>query len=258
MKLISAAVHVALVALILLLGSAAHRIVKQRYQSTLVFSTQLPAPAVRLIHTASGQVVSAAPVKLAIGSPSTLHSATIEPQPVRLVALSVPAPLELPSSTLRVSEAPQVTVGVFSAVGSSSGHSQAATVSKTGFGSQLGVIGSGAARVVSAGFDRSPAPAAVPLVVRESTKPPVVTFEATPVYSEAGRAARISGTVVLRVRFTAEGTVKVLGVIQGLGYGLDESAIRTAESIRFTPASRDGQPVTFDTAARITFQLGGQ
>ena len=65
---------------------------------------------------------------------------------------------------------------------------------------------------MTAGFNMNQAPAAVLVVVHESTKLRVVTFEPTPVYAVKARGD-ISGVVVLRIRFTAEGTVKVLGLI---------------------------------------------
>jgi TonB family protein len=43
--------------------------------------------------------------------------------------------------------------------------------------------------------------------------------------------------------------------LQGLGYGLDEAAVRAAEQIRFSPAQRDGQPVDSDVKLRIVFQI---
>jgi TonB family protein len=44
-------------------------------------------------------------------------------------------------------------------------------------------------------------------------------------------------------------------VISGLGHGLDESATRAAQQIKFKPAKRDGQPVDFPARVRIEFRL---
>jgi hypothetical protein len=43
--------------------------------------------------------------------------------------------------------------------------------------------------------------------------------------------------------------------VQGLGHGLDESAIRAAEKIQFKPALKDGQPSDFQAVLHIVFQL---
>ena len=74
-------------------------------------------------------------------------------------------------------------------------------------------------------------------------------------YTEEARALKIQGDVVLRVTFTASGQVVVLGVVHGLGHGLDDEARREAQLIRFRPATRNGQAVDLTTNITITFQL---
>lgn len=76
-----------------------------------------------------------------------------------------------------------------------------------------------------------------------------------PVYTPQARAEKIEGEVVLEAAFSAFGQVKVLRVVKGLGYGLDEAAIRAAEKIRYKPAQRDGEP--YDTVAtlHVVFQM---
>lgn len=90
-------------------------------------------------------------------------------------------------------------------------------------------------------------------------KPPTVPVEIlskpAPAYTEEARRLRKEGEVVLEVVFTAAGEVHVLGVVQGLGYGLDESAIRAARQVRFRPAQRDGQPVDSQAKLHVVFQL---
>ena len=55
--------------------------------------------------------------------------------------------------------------------------------------------------------------------------------------------------------FTAGGEPRVLEVVRGLGHGLDETAIRAAQQIRFKPALRDGLPVDSTATVHILFQL---
>jgi len=57
------------------------------------------------------------------------------------------------------------------------------------------------------------------------------------------------------VIFLASGQVKVIRVVSGLGFGMDEEAIHAAQRIRFTPALRDGKPVDFSARIRIEFRL---
>jgi len=76
-----------------------------------------------------------------------------------------------------------------------------------------------------------------------------------PVYTDEGRSKKVEGFVRLQVLFAASGEVKVLRILQGLGYGLDESAESAARQIRFKPAEQDGQPVDFPAIAHIKFAL---
>src|SRR5579859_2075987 len=76
-----------------------------------------------------------------------------------------------------------------------------------------------------------------------------------PQYTAEGRSLRLEGDVVLDLVFQADGTIHVNRVISGLGHGLDESAMRAAQQIKFKPAKRDGQPVDFPARVRIEFRL---
>ena len=58
-----------------------------------------------------------------------------------------------------------------------------------------------------------------------------------------------------KVIFEASGVVRVLSVVQGLGHGLDQNAVRAAEAIEFEPARRGGRPVDFAASVQIRFQL---
>jgi TonB family protein len=90
------------------------------------------------------------------------------------------------------------------------------------------------------------APTSVPVSIQ--SKP-------TPVYTSEARELRIEGEVLLNVVFAANGTVRVVSVVHGLGHGLNESAQRAAQGVRFSPAMRDGHPVDSNAVLHIVFQL---
>src|SRR3569832_865904 len=73
--------------------------------------------------------------------------------------------------------------------------------------------------------------------VRLLTKP-------EPSYTQEARANKIAGTVILKVVFTSRGTVENIHVIRELPNGLTERAIEAAKKIKFTPAVKDGHPVS--------------
>lgn len=76
-----------------------------------------------------------------------------------------------------------------------------------------------------------------------------------PSYTEDARRTQVTGTVVLRAVFTAEGAVRHFLVIQGLPYGLTEAAISAARKIKFTPAAIDGRPVSMFIQLEYNFNL---
>ena len=68
--------------------------------------------------------------------------------------------------------------------------------------------------------------------------------KAEPNYTEDARKNGISGTVILKVVFAKNGEVQNISVVSGLPYGLTERAIVAARKIKFTPAIKDGKPVS--------------
>jgi TonB family protein len=83
----------------------------------------------------------------------------------------------------------------------------------------------------------------------------IILEKPNPVYSAEARKLGIEGEVLIDVVFPASGPVQVGRVIQGLGHGLDEAAIRAAQQIRFKPALQEGKPVDFPATVHIVFQL---
>jgi len=82
-----------------------------------------------------------------------------------------------------------------------------------------------------------------------------ILYKPNPSYSAEGRQHKIQGDVVLEVIFLASGQIKVIRVVSGLGFGMDDEAIHAAQRIRFTPATRDGKPVDVSARIRIEFRL---
>ena len=102
------------------------------------------------------------------------------------------------------------------------------TVASTGFGAGSSPGGNGTGThgtIASTGFGNTPAASTAPVRVQQPvTTSIVVLSKPLPQYTAEAREAHIQGDVTLRVRFTADGQVGVLGVISGLGHGLDEQA----------------------------------
>lgn len=85
---------------------------------------------------------------------------------------------------------------------------------------------------------------------------PKVTYKPSPVYTEEAKAMHLEGNVSLRIRVTANGAVQVLGVVHGLGHGLDQSAIQATQATRFKPAlDSAGQPIDWEGVVLVNFQM---
>ena len=71
-----------------------------------------------------------------------------------------------------------------------------------------------------------------------------ILSRAEPTYTEEARKNLVAGTVVLRAVFAFDGRVRGIRVVSGLPYGLTLRAVQAARSIKFIPATVNGQPVS--------------
>ena len=148
----------------------------------------------------------------------------------------------------------------FGAAGLTKTQSPTAATGGSGFGGvEVGRTMRRVAAAEAAGFaavERGLTTAATePSPARSKSRPVKILWKPVPQYSEEGLQRRIEGDVVLLVRFLARGTVETIEVVSGLGYGLDEYALRAAEAIRFEPATEGDQPVDYTAQLRIRFEL---
>ena len=84
---------------------------------------------------------------------------------------------------------------------------------------------------------------------------PKPTYHPDPEYTDQARRKKISGTVVLSIVVTPEGTVRDAKVVTSLDKGLDQQAVNTVSSWKFEPATKDGKPVAVRIAVETTFRI---
>jgi periplasmic protein TonB len=128
------------------------------------------------------------------------------------------------------------------------------------FGLSLSGGGSGGLAIPSGGGGHAQvAPAAAKVLARPAAKAgecsdppakPKLLSRPSAAYTDAARAAGISGKVRVEITVDEQGRVVSVRVLQGLGYGLDESALAAARALAFEPAVRCGRPAT------ATFKIG--
>lgn len=90
---------------------------------------------------------------------------------------------------------------------------------------------------------------------KQVTRPFIIVWKSEPWYTDAARAHRVVGTVVIEAVLSANGYVTNITVTKGLDDGLTESAIDAARDIRFFPAQKDGKPVSQRTQLEYNFNL---
>ena len=91
--------------------------------------------------------------------------------------------------------------------------------------------------------------------VEKGVKPPHLTFNREPEFSERARQAKYQGTVVLGLTVSNEGVPTNIHILNPLGSGLDAQAVRAVEKWKFDPAEKDGQPVAVEIAVEVNFHL---
>lgn len=148
--------------------------------------------------------------------------------------------------------------------GSGGQHGARGVVASSGFGDGQAIAdakGSGPHRVISqGGFGDAQAADPSQIVSKRADVPPhikpaEILSKPVPAYTEEARKLHVEGEVLLEVVFESSGSIRVVRVVRGLGHGLDESAIKAAQQIRFTPAQKDGQAVDSNGVLHILFQL---
>jgi len=88
-----------------------------------------------------------------------------------------------------------------------------------------------------------------------SYKRPKLLNNPFPAYTEWARQEGVEGTVRLAVLIDDKGKVTSSLIFLGLGYGLDEQAVKAASKFKFEPATVDGKPISFWQMVEVEFRL---
>jgi len=76
-----------------------------------------------------------------------------------------------------------------------------------------------------------------------------------PDYSEEARRAKWQGQVVLVIEVWPDGRAHNIRIVQALGMGLDEEAVKAVERWLFAPGRKDGAPVKVQARVEVSFRL---
>ena len=113
----------------------------------------------------------------------------------------------------------------------------------------------------SAAVKADPGPSKPKLLVAKSNDVPcteelvkaVPVSRPSPKYTPEAENAGIEGKVRLELKVNDQGEVETAKVLQGLGYGLDESAIQTVKRWQFRPATLCGKAVAATFVVSVLF-----
>jgi TonB family protein len=76
-----------------------------------------------------------------------------------------------------------------------------------------------------------------------------------PQETEEARAAKYQGTAVIYVEVGTDGFAHNITIARGLGFGLDENAVKAISMWKFQPATKDGAPVIVKANIEVNFRL---
>jgi TonB family protein len=111
-----------------------------------------------------------------------------------------------------------------------------------------------ASAALTAGLNAAPVDTEIVDRVPASSSPSVI-YKVEPEYSKEALKKKLQGTVVLRIEVDTNGRARNVRVVQSLGMGLDEEAIKAVQKWQFKPGEKDGHPVTVGATLQIQFRL---
>jgi TonB family protein len=85
--------------------------------------------------------------------------------------------------------------------------------------------------------------------------PPKLLEKIEPEYTDEAKAAKIEGTVGLTIVVGVDQRAHDIEVIRSLDPGMDAKAIKSIESWRFQPGTKDGKPVAVRARIDVNFRL---
>jgi TonB family protein len=87
---------------------------------------------------------------------------------------------------------------------------------------------------------------------------PKVMSKREPEYSELARKLGVTGEVWFRVVVGEDGVPRDLAITKAAGYGLDERAMESVRTWRFSPGQKDGKPAAVQVTLAVSFHILGK
>ena len=225
----------------------------------LAVAAPMSIPAPTIAHVERTVDLPAPPAPKPVLQPNLLATVPAMPlaKPVHTGSFGDPVGVPAQQQNSAASRAPAPTaLGSFETAAAITVHPLGRGVATGAFGTQSGVSGQTNKAVKSVDFSEPALPKTKVVEAKVSPIAPVaIQSKPAPVYTEEARRLRVEGDVVVQVVFSATGEIQIIGVVKGLGHGLDEAAVAATRQIRFTPARRDGHFVDYPATIHVVFAL---
>lgn len=272
--LTSALLHVGVIALIVLVAvlsrANANKGAKKPEQQVVMIAPVLP-PLVsdgtnksggggggggkrELAPPSGGRIPKTRPVQLAPPEPKPME----RPDETFLAEQSVVVPIEIPQNeALPIGDITQPPAPASSGPGAGGG---VGVGSGSGIGPGKGPgVGPGSGGGIGGGRGGGVGPgegSGIYSAGMAGLRNPELIYQPLPPYTEEARKNRIEGAVLLEVIVRKDGTIDSPQIVRALGYGLDESAVKTVMTKwKFKPGTKDGQPVDVRALIEVYFRL---
>jgi TonB family protein len=213
---------------------------------------------VNLAHPSAPALVNNSPhaSAVALGNPTSPipPSAAARPTDINLGNKGVAG---MPSSNTGMGRPTTVNLAGSGSPGGVNHGAQAVQGIKLGVANGTGPANAHAGQVNLGQATPPPMPKPAAAATAQSTAPKVLS-KPKPEYTADAIQAHVEGVVTLHIKVLTNGSVEVVGVTNGLGHGLDESAKRAILATKFKPATdATGQPIEWDGIVNVAFQLAG-
>lgn len=87
------------------------------------------------------------------------------------------------------------------------------------------------------------------------SKPLIILAQSPPGYTVAARMNNVTGTLRLRLTFSASGRISKIGIVSSLPEGLTRQAIYAGLRIKFLPAEKNGKPISVTKIVEFRFSM---
>jgi 2,3-bisphosphoglycerate-dependent phosphoglycerate mutase len=96
-----------------------------------------------------------------------------------------------------------------------------------------------------------------PYRIGGDVKAPVVISRVEPVYPAEARAHGVSGLVILEAVIDRDGKARDVKILKPLPFGVDQAAVDAVKQWKFSPGTRNGEPVDVLINLTVTFKADG-